>query len=378
MAKRGRPRKVEKIIEEDIKPELNTDKIEEAQTIEEVANQNSEVNDSLEQPTNTPPTPKVDDSASVGEGTFADFNPLMENVVERDYSTPKVASGVVEDIEEPSFVPPSYEDIVAEKEGIDGGGEEPFSENPFDNPNPALNDLDNKDKKIACESLVDTCLDAYEQLHKYAQYVVKVDEDALMEKQAQGKIDLQEIIPVTENGDTMSVGEFIGQFNQQSVEALKYDQDFGMKVRPAMIRVFMKKGWGMSDEQFLMYMFGKDIAIKVGIMYQLKKSINSTIATLEKAHKRKQSADYTQVYEEETPSSIIDDEPILQEEPNYSETEMEEIIPEPVINEEQFSTNMNINMPQNPKDPMAEHPKEIRSEIKKAGRPRKKKKVDEE
>jgi len=378
MAKRGRPRKVEKIIEEDIKPELNTDKIEEAQTIDEVANQNSEVDDVLNEPTNTPPPPKVDDSASVGEGTFADYNPLMENVVERDYATPKVASGVVEDIEEPSFVPPSYEDIIAEKEGADGGGEEPFSENPFDNPNPALNDLDNKDKKIACESLVDTCLDAYEQLHKYAQYVVKVDEDALMEKQAQGKIDLQEIIPVTENGDTMSVGEFIGQFNQQSVEALKYDQDFGMKVRPAMIRVFMKKGWGMSDEQYLMYMFGKDIAIKVGIMYQLKKSINSTIATLEKAHKRKQSADYTQVYEEETPSSIIDDEPILQEEPNYTETEMEEIIPEPVINEEQFSTNMNINMPQNPKDPMAEHPKEIRSEIKKAGRPRKKKKVDEE
>ena len=35
-----------------------------------------------------------------------------------------------------------------------------------------------------------------------------------------------------------------------------------------------------------MYHFGKDIAIKVGIMYQLKKTINSTLETLEKAHKR--------------------------------------------------------------------------------------------
>ena len=48
----------------------------------------------------------------------------------------------------------------------------------------------------------------------------------------------------------------------------------------------MKKGWGMSDEQFLMYHFGKDIAIKVGIMFQLKKTINTTLETLEKQHKR--------------------------------------------------------------------------------------------
>ena len=39
---------------------------------------------------------------------FAEYNPLMENVVEREYSTPKLASGIVEDITEPSFVPPSY------------------------------------------------------------------------------------------------------------------------------------------------------------------------------------------------------------------------------------------------------------------------------
>ena len=378
MAKRGRPRKVTDGVVESIPLEELEPKEEATSepTIDDIASQNTEPLESVKQESSKP---NMDDSSAVGEGTFSDFNPLMENVVERDYSTPKVASGIIEDITEPSFVPPSYEDIVAEKEGGEMGGEQPFSENPFDNPNPALNDLDNKDKKIACESLVDTCLDAYEQLHKYAQYVVKVDEEALMEKQAQGKIDLQEIIPVPENGDTMSVGEFIGQFNEQSVEALKYDQDFGIKVRPAMIRVFMKKGWGMSDEQFLMYMFGKDMAIKVGIMYQLKKSINSTITTLEKAHKRKQSNSYTQVYEEETRSSVVDDEPILQTEPDIPEPAVDYNVPEPMMNEENFTSNMEINMPQNPKNPMAEHPKEIRSQLKKEGRPpRKKKKTDEE
>ena len=84
----------------------------------------------------------------------------------------------------------------------------------------------------------------------------------------------------------MTISEFMGQYNQQGQEALSYDKEFGYKVRPAMVRVFMKKGWGMSDEQYLLYMFGKDIAVKVGIMYQLKKTINTTLETLEKAHKR--------------------------------------------------------------------------------------------
>jgi len=359
--KRGRPRKV-------------TDGVVENVPLEELETENTEDNfkkvDELVDEVVEKVKPTTD-SDVVGEGTSNDYNPFAQSVVEREYSTPKVASGVTEEIDEPTFMPPSYEDIVAEREG--GGMVEDLSENPFDNPNPALNDLDSKDKKIACESLVDTCLDAYEQLHKYAQYVVKVDEDDLMQRQASGKIDLNEIIPVTENGDTMSVGEFVGQFNQQSSEALKYDKEFGFKVRPAMVRVFMKKGWGMSDEQYLMYMFGKDIAVKVGIMYSLKKTINSTLDTLEKAHKRKkqESSGYSQVFEEEKPSVVVEDEPILE-----TPVAQEEIIieqPQEVVQEENFTSNMNINMPQNPKDPMAEHPTEIKSELKKEKRKRGKK-----
>ena len=196
----------------------------------------------------------------IGEGTFSDHNPFTDNIVEREYSTPKIASGVVEDISEPQFIPPSYEDMLdsgehQEDEVVEDTG------NPFDNPNPALNELDNKDKKIACESLVDTFLDGYEQLHRYAQYVIKVDEDELLQKHQADKIDLNERIPVDENGTEMSVSEFIAQYNEQGVEALQYDKEFGYKVRPAMVRVFMKKGWGMSDEQFL------DVSLWKGYSY---------------------------------------------------------------------------------------------------------------
>lgn len=296
------------------------------------------------------------DSGIVGDGTFNDYNPFSENVVERDYATPKTAVGVTDEIEEPSFVPPSYEDIIAERTQAEEVQMQ--QDSPFNNPNPAMNDLDDREKRIACESLVDTILDAYEQAHQYAQYFVKVDEEELMQKQAEGKIDLSMQIPVAENGDTMSLGEFVAQYNEQSTTAIKYDKEFGYKVRPAMVRVFMKRGWGMTDEQFLLYMFGKDIAVKVGMIYSLKKTINSTITIFEKATKRQNAQGNVEVYERNvTPN---------REEQEEVETYETEEINESENIDDRFTQGMNINMPQNPKDPMAGHPKEVRNVLRKS------------
>jgi hypothetical protein len=44
-----------------------------------------------------------------------------------------------------------------------------------------------------------------------------------------------------------------------------------------MIRVFQKKGWGVSDEQFLMIAFGKDIATKGVMAFSFKKTANAMI-----------------------------------------------------------------------------------------------------
>jgi len=389
MAKRGRPPKNKEVEEVDI--EANEDMLDEVEpTNEQMAETSTIEEEEIVKPTQS------SDSDIVGKGTHSDFNPFAESVVERDYSTPQMASGVVEDIEEPQFVPPSYEDIVNERNNE--GQEEMEVEdtgNPFDNPNPALNDLDAKDKKIACESLVDTFLDGYEQLHKYAQYVVKVDEDELLQRHQAGKIDLRERIPVDENGTEMSVSEFVGQYNEQSVEALQYDKEFGYKVRPAMVRVFMKKGWGMSDEQTLLYYFGKDIAIKVGIMFQLKKTINTTLETLEKAHKRS----VKQGFVSETSEDIdlqdeMEDEDNYEEnfdEDNYEDVEeinAEEILPtsdaplKPLTPEEDFedntqvyNQNLDVNMPE--KKSATILPKEVMQdfkEINKKGKGRKGKK----
>jgi hypothetical protein len=340
MAQRGRPRKVADVQDVDFEDEIVDKEImgEMAEPQESQSNSDSDI---------------------VGEGTFNDYNPFSESVVERDYATPKPASGLIDELEEPSFMPPTYEDIIQDRQEQEATGVNDTFDNPFDNPNPAMNDLDNKDKKIACESLVDTVLDAYEQAHRYAQYVVKVDEETLMQKQAQGKLDLSMQIPVSETGDTMSVAEFVAQYNEQSANALKYDKDFGYKVRPAMIRVFMKRGWGMTDEQFLMYMFGKDIAIKVGIMFQLKKTINGTLETIEKMHRRNGGGGGAQGgYEQTRKGTIIEEEEDdSYEVEDYGYEQEQEQQPQG----DNFTSSMNINMPQNPVDPTKGHPKEVQN-----------------
>ena len=343
MAKRGRPRKNANA-EDDLKNVKQVGEI-----VDDIVNEIEEnYSDN-----------NLDNNSDNNLGTNGGYNPLMENVVERDYSTPQVAVGDVADIDESSFVPPSYDDIIADRQ------QEQFQSepSPFDNPNPAYNELEDKDKKIATESLVDTCLDAYEQLHKYAEYVIKVDEDELMQKQVDGKLDLNIEMPVSENGDTMTLGEFVGQYNEQSSTAIKYDKEFGYKVRPAMIRVFMKRGWGMSDEQYLLYMFGKDIAVKVGIMYSLKKTINSTLETMEKIHKRQRTQSNVNVVEKEVVRNQESQFGKQNEEYDDIIHIKEEDIEE--VSADKFTQGMDINMPQNPKDPMSEHPKEIKTQLRK-------------
>ncbi len=345
MAKRGRPRK---------NPIAEEPKVDKVESVE------------VEEPTPTDTT--TEDTSTTPEpftmyGTQGDFNPFAQNVVEREYATPKVAQGIVEDLEEPTFEQKNPFDERREQEN------QP-PPHPFEEGNPALHDMDFQDKKIACESLVDTCLDTYEQLHSIAQNFVQVDEAELMQKQMDGEIDLAMDIPVDEQGNTMSVMDFVQQYNEQSKEALQYDKEFGYKVRPAMLRVFMKKGWGMTDEQFLMYAFGKDLLTKTAIVFSLKKTMNNTFELLKKNFEggdvesgssqstyQEESYEQEDVYEEPTPTDEPEVEFVQKVEPIIVQNDV------PKKDEVGFTQKMNINMPQKQRGDLSEHPKEVRDII---------------
>lgn len=222
--------------------------------------------------------PETFDSPSVEQ-----FNPLADAPIKRDYSSPKIQEGLVGDIIEPTFHQPSVTSAPplppmggGTTQGTNGSAVN--SNSPFNNPNPAVNQLDNADKKLACEQMVDAALDLYETLWGIGGRFAQVGESKLQELVNDGSLNPSRRIPVEDT--SVSIFEFFQNYNEQVAEVSKVDKDFKKKVRPPLVRVFTKHGWGMTDEQFLGIAFAKDSIMRGISLFQMKKSINALINQL--------------------------------------------------------------------------------------------------
>jgi hypothetical protein len=198
------------------------------------------------------------------------FNPLQESVTERDYSAPQIAQGNIAPLEEPQFMRKGFDQIKAEQNsgmdsppssgGSSSGASAPqMSNDPMNNPNPAFNELEDKEKKKASEQMVDAVLDTYDTLKGLSAKLGQMDEKKVRKMIEEGKIDKNRRITIDEYGNNVGIMEFVQNYNAQVAQAVEPDPSFRKSVRPAMTRVFMKKGWGMTDEQYLLFAFGKDL-----------------------------------------------------------------------------------------------------------------------
>jgi hypothetical protein len=221
------------------------------------------------------------------------FNPLQESVQQRDYSAPQIAQGNIPDLEEPQFMQKGFEQIKAEQNGgmgsaPSGGGSSSsgasapqMSNDPMNNPNPAFNELEDKEKKKASEQMVDAVLDTYDTLKGLSAKLGQMDEKKVRKMIEEGKIEKNRRITIDEYGNTMGLIEFVQNYNAQVAQAVEPDPSFRKSVRPAMTRVFMKKGWGMTDEQYLLFAFGKDLTISAVTLIGMKKGIKDILNNLQ-------------------------------------------------------------------------------------------------
>jgi len=228
------------------------------------------------------PTPEIEN-----------FNPFSENVVERDYSKPNIAEGVINDLEEPVFHQASFEEIRQESMAEDNkmaqdadvdvnkvNYQRVVQADPLTNVNPSYNALEEKEKEAASEALVDTVLDLYEQSSKWGAHFVKYDEAKLQEKIMADEIDIRRKIPINAEGDSVSVVDFVQTYNAQVDDAFAPDPSFRKKVRKPMINIFKKRGWGLTDEQQLLFAFGQDALTKIAIGYNMNKQMTGMINML--------------------------------------------------------------------------------------------------
>jgi hypothetical protein len=283
--------------------EMQASQVEEA-TVQSESSQpieNSQNTSSNESFDNTPDEPIVSE-AEVEEFDLSGFDPNAAETIQRDYNKVEINEYATEEIPEPTFSSSvndaqtdemAADDVASQSGGSDGGDQPPpsiASSNHTNDPNqphtpppppqaanPAMNDLGDREKKIASEQLVDMVLELYGKAHEFAKPLAKVKVKKLNELEAKGLIDPKDTIPVNESGDKLTARELIRTTNEEIDNVLTPDPTFNGKVRPAMIREFTKRGFGVNDMQFLMIMFGQDIAMKASISIGLKKQFTEIL-----------------------------------------------------------------------------------------------------
>ena len=211
----------------------------------------------------------------------ADVNPFLDSVNEKPYSQVNVNASPNQmnyRINEPTFEAQSldsnynpYADLNDENNYEGEQGSQSL--------NPALSPLSDAEKEASAKQMSEMTIDAYKQLHVFANTMLQFPQKKLKKLENEGAIDLSVSIPY-EEGKTITANEFILEFNEQNKEALYVDKDFEKQVKPPLTRVFKKNGIGLSDEQTLIYLFSKDIIMKGVMVAQIQSSINQFIDNL--------------------------------------------------------------------------------------------------
>ena len=290
MAQRGRPRKKAKV--EDA-PEVE---VEEAQmedtTVSEPSAEkaNDFVKESLQ-----PKDDMYDLNSSSESKLGSSYNPFGESVEEKAYRTPQMASAEsISEIEEPAFVRPTYDDLVTANEGVTQNGEDgeqPQEEKKgFDRfSQDEIKELPKEDKAAAAEGLSQVMLGIYSFGCTQLGGLSKISDKKLKGLEDEGLLDTTMRVPIDRH-TTASVRQIVDSMNTQADEAFEVTDDFKEKALPVMTSVFQKRGWGVTEEQNLLIMFGMDIAQKVTIVAQMRSAANYQLEAFMKMHSAQQSS----------------------------------------------------------------------------------------
>jgi hypothetical protein len=212
------------------------------------------------------------------------YNPLMDVVSEKPYSVQNVAvdqnqlsSGIPEPIYQPQSIGGRQNPYKTIRDGgsmMAAGADD--SDKKSSSVNPSMNEVPDAEKKEGAKHLAKLIVDGYEQMHGFANMGLQFNQRKLRRLESEQEIDLS--IPIPDGyGNTITAGNFIEEFNEQSKDTLTVSPQFKKEVTPILERVLAKRGAGLTDEQMLMYLFGKDIAVKGVLFYQMKGQMSDMI-----------------------------------------------------------------------------------------------------
>lgn len=121
------------------------------------------------------------------------------------------------------------------------------------------------------EQAVDLMLKGYSKGHDLGRYLTKKDTHQLAAEHSKGKINLDLTFPLP--GGPVTIKEIVKEYNDSIDEAIVVTEEFKENVRPKLIRIAIKRGWGLSDELSVLAYLVEDVATKAGLLIGLNKSM---------------------------------------------------------------------------------------------------------
>mgnify|MGYP006921333998 CR=1 FL=1 len=201
------------------------------------------------------------------------YNPLVdESVIENPNVTKTFATNVDYSnsrLEEQDFIPPPIEE-----KKVDTVSDQ-IKREPNIPLNQELNDLSQKDKMKAATVTANVILHGYSSIWGYANNLLKVSDRKIRRLEKEGKIESSSYIQFGE--ERLRVIDAFRRYNAMGHNPFTVSEEFKDEVRPILARVLAKKGIGMTDEQQLYYLFGKDIAEKAMMFWDGWKQRNDFI-----------------------------------------------------------------------------------------------------
>jgi len=210
-----------------------------------------------------------------------DYNPLDEQVNEKKYSQPNINAqmdDLQKPIDEPRFSPPPLNKTPPPREE--------FKREPV---NPEMKNLPKKEAQMAASFMAKVCLDGYAWIHTMANKSLLISEKKITKLQEEGEINLNSLIPY-DYGKEIRVGEFIKEYNSQMESVLVVSDEFREEVTPVLERVLAKRGVALTDDQQLIFLFGKDLATKVIVWGQQKNQLGMLINAMKESASRSPQA----------------------------------------------------------------------------------------
>ena len=226
-------------------------------------------------------------------GFTTQFSPLEDNVTQRDYTRPNVKIEDVTPIAEPTFAMPSFEELDSNfrqqlGEEDPSGSADPRkvwgSDEPVGTANPYVENLDKKEQKMASQAMVDAVLNGYGQLKNYSNRFLQIPKAKLEKLIKLGEIDPNIMIPLG-NNQSVPLMQYVDMYNAETEGTISMSQEFKENVEAPLLRIFMKRNIGMSDEGLVGYYFATDLLVTgmqiYGLMNQQKGLISQLKETTE-------------------------------------------------------------------------------------------------